>query len=106
MTKERYFEICSQMGDEPNPDRIPPDVEDFPLDVQRALILFNKLGDRVLPDIGYLGKDYSQVPTLMEVYEVEDKKLFLEALLRLDARLIEKSQAEMKAARERLKKSG
>jgi len=106
MTKERYFEICSQMGEEPNPDRVPPDVEDFPLDVQRALILFNKLGDRVLPDIGYLGKDYSQVPTLMEVYEVEDKKLFLEALLRLDARLIEKSQAEMKAARERLKKSG
>lgn len=103
MTRERYFAMCEQMGTEPDPDKIPPDLEDFPADVQKAMVLFNKLGDRILPDIGYLGKDYTQLMVYMNVYEVEDRKLFLETLLRLDSKLIEKSQAEMKAARDRLK---
>jgi hypothetical protein len=103
MTKERYLDMCIQSGIEIDYDKMPPDVDDFPADVQKAMILFNKLGDRVYPDIGYLGKDYTQLATYMEVYEVEDKRLFLEALLQLDSKLIEKSAAEMKAARDRMK---
>jgi len=57
--------MCEQIGKEPDPEEIPPEVEDFPLDVQKALLLYNKLGDRIYPDIGYLGKDYTQLPIWM-----------------------------------------
>ena len=93
------------MGEEPNPDKIPPDVGDFPTDVQKAMILFNKLGDRIFPDIGYLGKDYTQLPVYMDVYEVEDKRIFLETLLRLDSKVIEKSAAQMKAERDKIRRA-
>lgn len=106
MTADRYYAMCEQLGKEPNPDEIPPEVSDFPEDAQKAILLFNKLGDRVLPDIGYLGKDYTQLPVYMDVYEVEDRKLFLETLLRLDSKLIQKSAAQMKAERDKLKRGG
>lgn len=105
MTQEKYLETCRQVGDEPNPDRMPPGVHDFPSDVQKAMILFNKLGDRIFPDIGYLGKDYTQLPIYMDVYEVEDRRLFLETLLRLDSKLIQKSAAAMKAERDKIKRA-
>jgi hypothetical protein len=104
MTAEKYFSVCEQTGEEPDPQRIPPEVTDFPSDVQKAMILFNKLGDRVYPDIGYLGKDYTQLPIYMDVYEVEDRRLFLETLLRLDSKLIEKSAAQLKAERDKMKR--
>lgn len=105
MTAEKYYMMCDQLGEEPNPDKIPPEISDFPTDVQTAMILYNKLGDRIIADIGYMGKDYTQLPVYMDVYEVEDRKLFLETLLRIDSKVIEKSAAAMKAERDRIKRS-
>lgn len=96
--------MCEQMGEEPDPDKIPPDIDDFPLDVQKALVVFNKLGDRIYPDVGYLGKDYTSLPIYMEVYEVDNKKVFMEALLRLDAKIIQKSAAALKQERDKMKR--
>jgi hypothetical protein len=104
MTTDRYLKMCEQMGQEPDPDKIPPDVSDFPVDVQLAMSVFNKLGDRVFPDVGYLGKDYTQLPLYMDVYGVENKKIFLEVLLRLDAKVIEKSAATLKAERDKIRR--
>lgn len=103
MTKERYFALCQQMGEPIDPEKIPPDIEDFPVDVQKAILIFNKLTDRVLADIGYLGKDYTQVPLFMKAYGVELEKLFLETITRLDAKVIEKSAQMMKAEREKIR---
>lgn len=97
--------MCEQMDKEPDPDEIPPDVDDFPLDIQKAMIIFNKLGDRIYPDVGYLGKDYTQLPIFMDAYEVQDKRLFVEALTRLDSKLIQKSAATLKSEREKLKRA-
>ena len=105
MTREKYFIVCEQTGVEPNPDKIPPEIQDFPQDVQTAMILFNKLGDRIYPDIGYLGKDYTQLPIYMDVYEVKDRKIFLETLLRLDSTVIKKSQEALKRERDKIKRS-
>lgn len=105
MTSDKYFDLCEQMGKEPDPDEIPPDIEDFPTDVQKALVVYNKLGDRIMADIGYLGKDYTQLSTFMEVYEVENKRIFLETLLLLDSKTIEKSAAALKAERDKMKKA-
>lgn len=105
MTRDRYFDMCEQLGKEPDPDEIPPDLQDFPDIVQIAISIFNYLGDRVYPDIGYIGKDYTNLPILMEMYGVEDTELLLEILNYLDGRAIQKSSDQLKKERDKLKRS-
>ena len=106
MTKDKYLELCLQIGQEPSEEKCPPGFEDFPVPLQQAIEVFNRLGDRVYPDIGYVGKDYVALPLHMKVVGVEEEELFLEALVRLDAHLIKKSAEQMKKARESAKKKG
>jgi hypothetical protein len=104
MTQEKYFTLCEQMGMEPAEDKCPPEFSDFPEPLQQAIMTFNRLGDRVFPDIGYLGKDYVSLPLHMKVLNVTEEELFLEALVRLDAHLIKRSSEQMKKARDSAKK--
>ena len=104
MTKDKYLTLCEQMGQEPVEEKCPPDFEDFPPPVQQAIEVFNKLGDRVLPDIGYLGKDYTSLKLHMEVAGVDNKEIFLETLIRLDSSMIKRSADQMKKARDKMKK--
>lgn len=106
MTKERYLMLCDQMGQPPSEDKCPPEFEDFPLPIQQAIEVFNKLGDRVYPDIGYVGKDFVSLPLHMKVAGVTEEDIFLEALIRLDAHLIKRSSEQMKKARESVKRKG
>lgn len=96
--------MCEQLGQEPSEAKCPPDYEDFPLPLQQAIEVFNRLGDRVVADIGFLGKDYTSLPLHMKVCKVEEEDIFLEALIRLDASLIKKSADQMKKARDSIKK--
>lgn len=104
ITREKYFEMCDQLGHDPNPDDIPPDLNDFPDIVQYAIITFNMLGDRIYPEIGYIGKDYTNLPIFIDFYEIEDKELFLEILNWLDARAIQKSSEQLKREYDKLKR--
>lgn len=96
--------MCEQLGKEPNPDEIPPDWEDFPEIVQVAINTFNMLGDRVFPEIGYIGKDYTNLSEFMEVYEIQDREYFLDILNWLDSRAIKKSSEELKREYDKLKR--
>jgi len=40
----------------------------------------------------------------MDVYEIDNKRIFLETLLRLDSKMIQKSSANLKRERDKLKK--
>ena len=62
------------------------------------------LGDRIAADIGYLGKDYTNLPLYMEVWGVEDKEFFLEIINWLDSRAIKQSAEPMKRERDKLKR--
>jgi len=104
MTRERYFKMCEQMGKDPDPKEIPPDVEDFPEIAILALNTFSSLGDRVYPDVGYVGKDFTNLPHYIEVYGIEDKELFLEILTYLESRAVQQSREELKREREKLKR--
>jgi hypothetical protein len=104
VTREGYFTMCEQLEKEPVPDEIPPDIEDFPEDVQAAILTFGKLGDRIVADIGYLGKDWTSLPIHMEILQLDDKDVFIETLLRLDEKIIKKSAEEMRRARKKLEK--
>jgi hypothetical protein len=103
MTKDKYLEMCFEMDDEPDPERCPPDLEDFPADVQKGILVYGMLGDRIAADIGYLGKDLTSLPVLMDIYEIEYKDLFIQTILLLDQKMIEKSAAAMKRERDKLK---
>lgn len=89
MTKETYFEMCEMLGQEPNEDEIPVDLEDLPDLVQQCFVVYNILSDNWDPMGGnYLGKDYSIVFKLFDVYEISDnaeKLLCLEFLQQVDS---------------------
>lgn len=96
--------MCEQLGQEPNPEEIPPDIEDFPNIAVQALNTFSSLGDRIYPDIGYMGKDFTTLPYYLDMYGVEDTELFLEILTYLESRAIKDSQEQLKREREKLKR--
>ncbi len=52
-------------------------MEDFPDLVADGLQIFNRLGDRVYPEIGYIGKDYTNLKLYMEVYGIHEKAMNL-----------------------------
>ena len=104
MTRDKYLDMMEQLGREPIETEIPPAWEDFPDIVVMAVNTFNYLGDRVFPDIGYVGKDYTNLPQYLQIYEVEDKEFFLEILNFLDSRAIKQSSEQMKKEYDKLKR--
>ncbi len=106
MTAERYFEMQEQMKQPIEEDKIPPTMEDFPDLVADALQIFNRLGDRVYPEIGYIGKDYTNLNLYVEVYGIdeEDKDFLLEIIEWLDARAIKKSSEQLKREYDKIKR--
>ena len=104
MTRDKYLDMMEQLGKEPIESEIPPDFEDLPEIVVQALSTFNMLGDRAYPEIGYVGKDYTNLSYYIDIYDVQDKEYFLEILAWLDARAIKKSSEMMKREYEKLKR--
>ncbi len=104
MTRERYLELCEQMGNEPIEEEIPPDWNDLPEIVSYAVNTFNLMGDRVYPEIGYVGKDYTNLNHYIELYAIEDKEFFLHILSWLDSRAIKKSSDQLKREYDKMKR--
>tara|TARA_R110000851_G_scaffold263893_1_gene416463 strand:+ start:440 stop:790 length:351 start_codon:yes stop_codon:yes gene_type:complete len=106
MTSERYFEMQEQMGLEVVEEDIPPSLEDLPEVIGLAIEIFNQLGDRVYPEIGYIGKDYTILDKYMELGGIEEheKEFFLEVLVWLDARAIKKSAEQLKREYDKIKR--
>ncbi|MAK42168.1 MAG: hypothetical protein CL997_05740 [Euryarchaeota archaeon] len=106
INQDRYFEIQEQMGQPVEESKIPYDIQDFPDVVILAVNVFNRLGDRVYPEIGYVGKDYTNLDLYMQVEGVEkhQKNFFLEVLEWLDARAIKKSAEQLKREYDKMKR--
>jgi len=106
MTKDQYLEMCEQMDEEPDWDKCPPAWEDFPPIVIEAISIFNSLGDRIYPEIGYIGKDFTNFKFLLEQYSVEEHNVdyIFDLVLWLDSRQIEASQKRIKAEYDKIKR--
>ncbi len=106
MDKNRYLSMMDELGKEPVPEEVPPGIEDFPAIIGLAIDTFNSLGDRVYPDIGYIGKDYTNLPYFLRIncIPVEDEDLFLEILLRLDMEAIKHSSEQLKREYDKAKR--
>jgi hypothetical protein len=100
---DTYLEICDQKGIEPDPDEMPPTMEDYPFEVQVAFLLHNLLPDRWDGMSGfYMGKDMSSLGTLLDIWEVEDKKSTIYFIKHIEAKnseqLNKKAQRKQKAS--------
>jgi len=106
MNKDQYLMMCEQTGEEIDWEKCPPAYEDFPDVVHNALNIYNSMGNRIYPDVGFTGKDYSNFDFLLELYNVQsfEKEFLMELLLFLDSREIEASQKAIKSAYDRIKK--
>ena len=98
--------MCEQTGEEIDWDRCPPDLEDFPESIYTALNIYNSMGSRVQADIGYIGKDYTNLNLLYKFYYIEEyeKDWIFELLLFLDEREIKESQKQMKREIDKIKR--
>jgi hypothetical protein len=106
MTKDQYLRMVEQTGEEIDWERCPPDEEDFPDSILTALNIYYSLGNRVYGDVGYVGKDFTNLPLLYDLYKIQEhqKDWIFELLLFLDNRAIEESQRRMKAEYDKIKR--
>ena len=66
--------MCHQLDQEPDPDEMPPELSDFPLEIQEAFLIHAMLPDRWDGASGsYMGKDWSPLRDLLNLQNVHDK---------------------------------
>jgi hypothetical protein len=80
--------MCEQMGWEPKEEDMPIDPSTLSLEAQQALIMLNVLPDKWEGMSGsWLGKDYSGLGTILDIYDVQDKRAVFELLQSGEAEL-------------------
>jgi hypothetical protein len=107
MTKDQYLRMCEQTGQEIDWEKCPPDINDFPESTLTTLTIFNELGDRMYPEIGYIGKDYTTLELLFKLHYIDshtEKEWSTDLLLFLDAHMIKQSQQSIKAAHDKVRR--
>lgn len=81
LSKEQYFLMCEQMRIEPNPEEIPIGYDDLDYESQLALRIFQLLPDKVEGMGGsWMGKDFSGLGTFLDIFEVDDRRQFIDLL--------------------------
>jgi hypothetical protein len=92
ITKEQYLKLVEQRGIEPDITKMPLDMEDLDPDLQIAFSIYYKLGNRVDGNVGFVGKDYTNLPIFMEVYSIFDKLYLLDLLVAIEVHYIRENQ--------------
>ena len=88
MNQDQYIAMCEQMGWEPREDDMPVDPSTLSLEAQQALTLLNALPDNWEGMSGtWMGKDYSGLEAIMNIYEIHDRKTVFELLRDAEAEL-------------------
>lgn len=102
--------ICEELGEEPDPNKMPLDTADFPADVQVAFFIFGLMEDIWDGMSGmYMGKNWHNIPYFLDLYEVENPKEMIYILKMYEDTLVsyraETSEKKRKAD-ERRRSSG
>ena len=94
------------MGWEPKEEEIPVDPASLPIESQQALVLLNALPDKWEGMNGvWLGKDYSGLVDIMNIYQIDDNKLEVFELLKVCEAQLGKYYEQKRKEQEQLSKS-
>ncbi|QQO38507.1 hypothetical protein VPG01_149 [Vibrio phage VPG01] len=108
-SKSKYLKMCAQLGETPDPKRIPVDFSDFPSLVKDAIEIYNRLGDRFTStDLGplYIGKDLNTLDLFYNVYQIndmEDRKLVMEVIQHVDSKMVKKAVSKWNTEAKKIK---
>ena len=104
-----YLAVCEKLGKEPDLSKIPIDTNNFPYEVQLAFLLHDTLPDRWDGASGsYLGKEWSAIGTLLNAYDIEDRRtvlFFIKTIDILNSKAINK-QIEINRKKQERKSQG
>jgi hypothetical protein len=87
MTKQQYFEMCEMLGSQPVDAEIPVELDDFPVEVQQAFLVYRMLRDEWEGFNGlYLGKSYQGLTEILEYSEVDlsDRNFIVKVIRTID----------------------
>jgi len=102
--------MCEQLGSEPDPDKLPPTLDNLPEDVQNAFTIFSYMPDRWDGMSGsYFGKDWSSIDFFLDLFKIEDRKTVVFFISKIQNFQVEKLNEEMRQKRkteERKSRSG
>mgnify|MGYP000010212951 FL=1 len=98
--------ICDQLGEEPDPDKMPLETSDLPSDVQVAFFIFGFLEDIWDGMSGsYMGKNWGNIEYLFNLYNIEEPRhmLYLMKMWEgiLVAHRVDKAEKQKKAEQRR-----
>ena len=104
---ELHYKIAEQTGKEVDVSVLPPSLNDYPPEVQEAFLLHEALPCIWDTNMGYhLGKDWGALGTLLDLYEVTDKKIVVFFLRHIQARHSNKINKDLNAKSKSKAKAG
>lgn len=104
MNQDQYIQMCEQMGWEISENELPKDASNLSIEAQSALLLLNSLPDKWDGMSGtWLGKDYSGLEAIMNIYEIQERREVFE-LLKVAEDELGKFYAQKQKERESLAK--
>jgi|TARA_R110001592_G_scaffold255696_1_gene519466 hypothetical protein len=102
LSLEVYLDLCEQKDELPDLDEMPPIHADFPYEVQVAFLVHELLPDRWDGSSGaFLGKDYSSLSTILDIYKVDDQKTCLFFIKQIEYRSTSKLNRDAEKRRKR-----
>lgn len=106
---EKYLLVCEQLGQTPDPSKLPPERSMFPVEVLDAFILHDVLSDKWDGTSGYyMGKDFSALGTYIDIFNIVDPQQtvwFLKHIEYHNSKTINEKQEAKRKAEERKAKS-
>ena len=82
---------------------MPPEISDYPIEVQEAFLIHQLLPDRWEGMSGYyMGKDMAALGTLLDIYKIKDKKTVIYFIKHIES----KHSTEINKRQDRKRKAG
>ena len=104
---DEYLTVCERLGKIPDYNKMPIDDRDFPYEVQLAFLLHSVLPDRWDGSSGsYQGKDWSAVGSLLDIYQIEDKKTVIFFLKNVDILVSNQLNKDLEDKRKQRERKG
>lgn len=103
--------LCEQLGEEPDPTKMPLELSDFPEEVQVAFFIFSLLPDHYEGMSGtYMGKYWDGIEYYFKLYEISDPKTIMYIMKMYEGIIVtykaEKAEQNRKAEERKAKSGG